>query len=188
MARSGSGWPTSVGLGSAGRCTISRTRGGSPGSAFNVTANMASPASTLTLTVVRYSGASATVEDVQAAGTCDTDPNGCASGPTDNADVEVTTTSTAPGAIHFVALNPRQRSISVADPDYAIRGYVTAGEGGDQIKSCTFDNSVSSPGSDTFAVTLNQPADWAVVAFVINGSSVEGQGGLMILHPDCPEF
>ena len=101
--------------------------------------------------------------------------------------MEVTTTSTTSGAVHFVALNPRNRIISSADPDYAVRAFVSAGTEGEQVNSCTFDHSVSSPVADTFAVTLNNPADWAVAAFVINpASGLRGQGGeIVAFHIDC---
>ena len=162
---------------------------GSPGSAFNVTANMATAASTVTLTAVRYSGASADIEDVQTAGTCDTNPNSCTPPDTaaDNASVAVMTTSAAAGAVHFVALNPRNRIISSADPDYAMLAQVGAGSGGEEINSCALDHSVSSPGADTFAVTLNNPADWAVVAFVINGAGEGGgEGGQFVVLGEEP--
>lgn len=139
---------------------------GSPASGTVEATIDAAPSSTV-IGVSRYSGADSATPTEDVVGENTNGEGGACSGGTDNDTPSLTTTSTQDDAVHYVALQIRNRSVTVDDSDYTDRGDQSAGSGGAEAHLFIRDNSVATATTDTYDATLNSDTDWVTAGLVI---------------------
>lgn len=147
---------------------------GSP-SSFSATVNISGgTVRRSSAAVSSYSGADPTTPTEGAAGSNYDPANGC-SGPYSSGDDTDTTSlslsSSQANSVLYVATQPRTRSITTPDPDYAERVFVSNSSSGDGANLYVHDRTLASAGTDSADHTLSGTADWDMAGLVINPAS-----------------
>jgi len=156
---------------------------GSPGSVFTVTITI-SKTSRASASVSRYSGADVVtpVENGVFANTNGTGAPACGGG-SDDADATIDITSTIADSIMYGMTTPRNNTISVPDPSYTQRAFISNTNSGQAANLYVHDFLDSLIETDTMNHTLSSTTIWIVSACAIRPASgiVTGQINQMML-------
>ena len=143
---------------------------GSPGASFNVDVTLSGNA-VVSAAVSRYSGADSTTPTMGAAGSNTGGLNGVCDGlDEETTNLSLTLTSSSNDSVLFVASHPRNKSITVADPDYAAneRAAIQNSDGGNGAYLYVHDRSLATAGTDSADHTIGSVTGWDMAGLVIN--------------------
>jgi len=139
---------------------------GSPGSDFTITVNFSSSSLDNSVIAARYSGTENTGATEDPVGQNTNGESGSCTGGTNNATTSLTTGSTVPSSMHFVASETGVETISAADTDYT----EIANVGSSPILYC-HQRLKTATGDDTCSHTMTGNADWTTAGMVIKPPS-----------------
>lgn len=142
---------------------------GSPGAAFNITANFSGSPPASLAAVLRYSSADMTTPTIDATGeNTNAENDATCTGGTDDAAAQLTLTSVRDESLHIGGTNQRNRTISTPDAEYTVRvNDISAGSGGDNQHLSVHEKELNPAALDQMNHTLSSTTDWCTAGLVI---------------------
>ncbi|MGH6690097.1 MAG: hypothetical protein ACREF4_05385, partial [Gammaproteobacteria bacterium] len=146
---------------------------GSPGVAFTPVVTLTAAAQRVSAAVTRYSGASPTLPTEGAAGSNTNGLNGVCGGGASTTNLSLSLTSTLNDSVLYVASHPRHRTLSIEDPDYAQRTFISNSSGVAGANLYVHDRTLLAAGTDSADHTASAAVDWDMAGLVIRPAPSE---------------